>query len=219
MTLEANIGKHRDDFLRKLFTEGEYCEELFRKLCKEGCSDEDLASLLFGVCTLAVGDRRGLIVLDRTNKISTAQVRRLAKDLRSLADLVDGVNKTSLNPKLDILSAPADASRDPTRKYVARLYDMLPSVMRVYSMHLEHFSKFNRALLKRLTVMHFLTLRLLLYVEESTGGPRYEDTSNLLIAGFLTAGGAEDKVPTFFTPDALAKLKQRTAKFGLSSRS
>ena len=124
---KANTHKHRDDFLKKLFAEGEYCKELFRKLCKEGCSDEDLASLLFVVCTISVGDRKGLIDLGR---ISMPQVRRLAKDLRSLAELVDRVNKTSLNPKLDLLAAPTDANRDPTTKvgdsplrYASRHYE------------------------------------------------------------------------------------------------
>jgi hypothetical protein len=72
--------------------------------------------------------------------------------------------------------------------------------------------------LKRLTLSHLNTLRLLLYVEESTGSPRYEDMSNLLVGGFAVAGGAEDDLPKFFSADALAKLKQRTAKLGLTSR-
>jgi hypothetical protein len=126
--------KHVNDFLVRLFTMGGYCEELFRKLCREGCSDEELAGLLFAVCTIAVADRSGLIDL---GKISMPQVRRLAKDLQSLAGLVRRVNETSLNPKLDILAAPTDVSRDPVRKYIARLYDMLPETMMVYSVHLD----------------------------------------------------------------------------------
>jgi hypothetical protein len=204
-----------NDFLVRLFTMGGYCEELFRKLCREGCSDEELAGLLFAVCTIAVADRSGLIDL---GKISMPQVRRLAKDLQSLAGLVRRVNETSLNPKLDILAAPTDVSRDPVRKYIARLYDMLPETMMVYSVHLDRFSRFNRALLKRMTITHLNALRLLLYIEERTGSPRYEDISNLLTAGFLAARGADRDIPKLFTAEALAKLKQRTSGFGLTSR-
>jgi hypothetical protein len=42
--------------------------------------------------------------------------------------------------------------------------------------------------------------------------------SNLLNGGFLAAGGMEESIPEFFTVDALAKLKQRTTKFDLTSR-
>src|SRR5207249_8457908 len=61
------------------------------------------------------------------------------------------------------------------------------------SCHLEHFSKFKRALLKRLTFPKLLTLELLLYIDECTSAPRYDDISNLLTSGFLVAGGREDR--------------------------
>ncbi len=208
----------RDKFLKKLFVAGNYCEKLFHKLCKDGCSPEDLAVLLFATCTVAVGCSQGLIDF---GELSTEEVRRLARDLRSLASRVSHLNKTSQNPKIEILSnisAVPDTDRDALRKYVARHYDMLPGIMNVYAFHLEHFLELRSRLLKRMTHTHFDVLRLLLYVEERTGNPRYEDISNLLTAGFTAAGGSEGAMPRFFTIDALTKLKQRTAKFGLTSR-
>jgi hypothetical protein len=203
-------------FLKRLFARGKVYEELFNSICKAGCDAETLGGLLFAVCTIAVANREGFLDL---GDMSAAQLKRLTKDLRSLADLVERVNRTRLNPAIDILVAPPDPDRGPIRKHVASLYDRLPGIMRAYSFHLERFSKFTKALLKRLTFVHFLTLRLLLYIEESTGSPRYENMSDLLTGGFLVAGGAEDALPKFFSGDALAKLKQRTAKFGLTSRS
>ena len=140
------------------------------------------------------------------------------EDLRSIADRVDDVNKTPLNPKLDVLAAPTDASRDSARQYVARLYDMLPGFMRLYSRHLERFYPLSRAVLKQLTSTQIRSLDLVLYIEQSTGHPRYEDAANLLQGGFLAIGGAEERIPECFSADALAKLKQRTAKFRLNSR-
>lgn len=209
------MPKSRDIFLQKLFARGKVFDELFNNICQAGCDAEILGNLLSAICTIAMAEQEGFLDL---GNISTAQRKRLTKDLLSLADLVERVNLTRLNPKLDILAAPPDAGRDPIRKHVAGLYDKLPFIMRLYSFHLERFSKFTRALLKRLTFIHLETLRLLLYVQENTGSPRYEDLSNLLTSGFLAAGGAEDAIPKFFTADALAKLKQRTAKFGLTSR-
>ena len=209
------VREHSHVFLKRLFASGMVYEKSFNKISKAGCDAETLGGLLFWVCTIAVGDRRGFLDL---GDISTPRWKRLAKDLLSLADLVERVNRTRLNPKLDLLAAPPDAVRDPTRQHVARLYDVLPGLMRMYAFHLEHFSKFTKALLKRLTFVHLETLRLLLYVEESTGSPRYEDMSDLLTGGFLAAGGVEESIPEFFGADALAKLKQRTTKFGLTSR-
>jgi hypothetical protein len=202
-------------FLKKLFSRGAVYEELFDKMVKDGCDPEILAGLLFGACIIATGDREGFL---DPRDISTAQLKRLSRDLLSLANLVERVNRSRLNPKIDILSAPSDITRVPIRKAMVYLYDKLPFTMRAYSIHLQRFLKLSRALLKRLTFVHFEVLRLLLYVEEVTGRPRYENISDLLTGGFLVAGGIEDNVPEFFSVEALAKLKQRTAKFGLTSR-
>jgi hypothetical protein len=210
----AQTRKH-SVFLRRLFARGKVYEDLFDSICNAGCDAKNLSLLLSAVCTIAGAYRGGFL---DPGDISTTQLKRLTRDLLSLADLVERVNHTRLNPKRDILAAPPDADRDPIRKHMAYLYDKLPFIMRVYSFHLGRFSKFSRALLKRLTFVHLETLRLLLYIEESTGRPRYDDISNLLTTGFLVAGGTEDSIPEFFSADALAKLKQRTSKFGLTSR-
>jgi hypothetical protein len=215
VSVDAKTRTRIDGFLRKLFVKGNYCKELFHKLCKDGCCADDLGGLLFAVCTITRGYSDGLICLGEP---SAKEIKQLVRDLGALANLVARVNRSPLNPKFGLLALPTDLNKDPARKHVARLYDMLPGLMRAYSFHLQQFAKFNRALLKRLTHAHFETLRLLLYIEESTGSPHYEDVSNLLTAGYLAAGGAANDVPKFFTADALAKLKQRTKHFGINSR-
>jgi hypothetical protein len=206
---------HRRVFLKKLFARGIVYEQLFNKLSRAGCDSETLVRLLFRVCTIAVSFREEFLDL---GDISTGDLKRLTRDLLALAELVERVNRTLLHPKIDILSSPPDTGRDPVRKHMAYLYDKLPFTMRVYSVHLERFSKVSRAILKRMTLAHFETLRVLLYVKERTGRPRYDDLSNLLTAGFLAVGGSEGNIPEFFSADALAKLMQRTLKFGLTSR-
>jgi hypothetical protein len=54
-------------------------------------------------------------------------------------------------------------------------------------------------------------------IEDATGSPSYEDTANLLTAGFLASGGVEKRIPKLFSADALAKLKQRADKIGLTA--
>ncbi len=166
------------DFIQKLFAESQSSQELLRKLCDAGCDKDDLARLLYAVSTFAVPAVRRLL----PKEPSTVDVRRLAIDLRSLADRVEPLNRTPLNPKLDLLCAPPDTKRDPLRKHMAHLYEILPGVMRVYSSHLETFAKVSRKLRKRRTFLHNEVLRLLLYVKERTGRPRYGELSELLNA-------------------------------------
>jgi hypothetical protein len=56
-----------------------------------------------------------------------------------------------------------------------RTVSLLRGVMQTYSVHLEQFLKFSKANLKRMTVAHPYALKLLRYLQESTGGPRYDD--------------------------------------------
>jgi hypothetical protein len=210
MPIGKRTREHQDWFLKELFARSGLNKQLFNKLCAAGCNAEHLAGLLFAVCTIAVHDRgRPIAVGD----ISSRELRRLPTSLRSLADLLERVNKTGLAPKIDLLSARPDLNRDPARKAMVRLYDMLPGTMRVYSCHLELFSGFKRTLLKRLTLIQLLTVDLLLYLAQCTGGPNYNNASQLLTEGFLVVGGSEISIPKFFSTEALAQLNRRTAKF------
>jgi hypothetical protein len=208
VSLDANSRKLLDLFQKKLFRHGA-CEESFSKLCENGCSKQDLALLLFAASTAAVAGQSELL---DTGGLSTVQLTRLRRDLISIAGLVERVNSSVLNPKFDLLWAPPDVARDPLRETLARLYDILPRIMQTYAAHLDQFSKFTKANLKRMTFAHFYALKLLRYTQEHTGKPRYDDSANLLTSGFLAAGGAEDNLPGFFTAEALAKLNQRTVK-------
>jgi hypothetical protein len=181
-------------------------------LCNAGCQKEDFAGLLFAVCTVAPLQPFRTNLIDLSG-VSKAELKRLPKALRSLADLIRRVNETPLAPAHDLLPHIPTDSKEPRHmkaQMVVRFYRMLPGIMFAYGTHLERFAKFNRRMLKRLTSNHLHTMRLLRYVEECTGSPKYEDLANLLTQGFLAAGGPEDSIPKFFTADALAKLHQRS---------
>lgn len=207
LSTNQKTQKKIEDFLKRLFAVDKTCKESFQKLSKLGCSEPDLAAGIYFVCHSALL----LSLRKRPYELSKPEVRRLATDLRALADRVDSVNGTPLSPKLDLLCAPPDPDRDPKRKHWARLYENLPGLMRAYSFHLERFAAFSTALRKRKTAAHFDTVRLLMYTNECTDQPQYESVSSLLTAGFLVAGGTEESLPAFFSADALAKLYQRTA--------
>lgn len=209
MSPAANLSELPEFFEKRIFTYPR-SKELFSNLCENGCSQNDLATLLLAVSTYAIAKRDEPLL--NSGGLSTSQLARLRRELIWVGGMVDRVNNSTLNPTFDILLAPPDASRQALRETTARLYDMLPKLMQVYSMHLEQFSKFTKANLRRLTVTHYYALRLLRYIQEKTGSPRYDDTANLLIAGFLAVGGAQSNIPKFFTAEALTKLNQRTAK-------
>ncbi len=212
MTADSTYDQLRT-FQRKLFKRGVFVERTFGKLCEGGCDPERLLGFLFVVSVLAAhGDLA-------SHRVGSAEVKKLTKGLLSLADLVERVNSTSLNPKIDLISAPKDHQRDPVRAQVAKFYDMLPAIMRVYSLHLKRYVVFHRSLFKRMRSVHFETVQLLIFAEKSTGSPRYNDISELITEGYFAVGGSESLLPAFFSADGLAKLKQRTAKFRLTPRS
>lgn len=80
---------------------------------------------------------------------------------------------------------------------------------------LEATSESKRRAVKRLTMNHFHALQFLLYVEESTGSPHYDDVASLLDGGFWAAAGPQAEPPKFFTAEALAKLRKRDAHLGM----
>lgn len=206
------IGK----FLGKLFERNRCCKSLFYGLCRKGCSPIDLAGLLWVTSVFAVGNSEGRL---DTGDPSDKEVKDLAEELQKLANIVARVNQSSLNPKIWLRALQPDDNPDTPIKNVGRLYDHMPKLMKGYAIHLDRLRSFRKKVFKRLDIVHSTTLRLLLYMQESTGNPRYEDITNLLTEGFFAEGGDEAKLPTFFTADALAKLKQRTTHFGFNSRS
>jgi hypothetical protein len=212
MAYSDRASKDRDLFLKKLFSRGNYFEQLFQKLCDRGCSPNKLGSLLFAVCTIAAfAPRKSLTDLPA---ISDSEVKQLPRRLRSVADLVERMNRTGLAPADEIMAAlPRSGKSAPNMPTImTRLYRMLPGIMLVYAAHLERFSKSSRRLLKRLTLTHLNTLTLLEYVKKSTGKPQYEPISSLLEEGFVAAGGSEDAIPRLFSAAALAKQNQRAAR-------
>lgn len=158
MSTNAHFRESSRGFLKKLFARGPVHEHSFNDICKAGCDAEALGCLLNAVCIIAVGQSRGRVHL---GEISPAQLKRLTRDLRSLADRVERLNRTTLNPKYELLAAPPDAGRDPMRKNFVDLYDGLPNIMRFYSFHVERFERLSRAITKRLRFTHWYTFRLL----------------------------------------------------------
>jgi hypothetical protein len=142
--------------------------------------------------------------------ISKAQLKALPKKLRTIADMIDKLNSTVFAPANDIKRAPFDAQRQIARDYMIRRYESLPGYLRVYSWHLESFSKLSRQTAKRLTMGHVLAIQAIRYVEDRTGSPHYADLSNLLEQGWLVAGRTEI-TPRFLSAEGLTKLYRRWA--------
>ena len=183
------------------------CDLLLSDLSKAGCSEERLTSLLFSACVAA--NSKPIRLLD-TAGLSAVQLKGFQRDLLHVGRLVNRVNKTSLSPKFDLKWAAPIVEKDSLRTTFERLYDMLPRIMQAYAVHLEQFAKFNRQILRRLTFAQYYALKLLQYVHETTGSPRYQNAADLLAVGFPALAGAKVKVPNSFSADALTKLYQRT---------
>jgi hypothetical protein len=183
------------------------CALLLSDLCKAGCSEERLTSLLLNASMAA--NAEPIRLLD-TAGLSTAHLKALKRDVLRIASLVNRVNKTSSSPKFDLKWASPSAEHDSLRVIAERLYDMLPGMMQAYAVHLERFAEFNRKILRRLTLAQYRALQLLRYVHETTGNPRYQVAADLLAGAFSALAGANVEVPKFFSFDALTKLYQRT---------
>ena len=213
----ARLREGTGAFLKQLFAHGHYLEESFRKICDDGCSREEFGTLLYVLCLVSsfrANSRyfpRGQERLVNSGNISKSQLKALPKKMRAMADTIDSLNATILAPANDIKLAPYDAQRQIARKYMIRRYETLPGLLRVYSRHLERFSRFADRTLKRLTPGHLHAIELLRYVEDHTGSPHYEDISNLLEEGWRVAGRTES-TPRFLSAEGLAKLYQRRAE-------
>ena len=182
------------------------CRKLLSDLREDGCSEETLISLLLNASRAA--NAKPVKLFD-AGGLSTTQLSRLKRNLISVAALVDRVNKTAISPKFDLKWAPPDKDRDPLREAAGRLYEMLPGIMEAYAGQLEQFVSLNRTILRRLTFTHYYALKLLQYLHQETGRPRYEDAADLLSGGFVALAGGEADLPEIFNDDALSKLYQR----------
>ncbi len=207
----ARLREGTEAFLKQLFADGHYLELSFGKICADGCSQEEFGTLLYATC---LGGSphfpRGWKRLVNSGNISKSQLKALPKKMRAMADTIDSLNATILAPANDIKLAPYDAQRQPAREYMIRRYETLPAVLRIYSWHLERFSKFAKRTAKRLTLIHLHVIGLIRYVENQTGSPHYEDISNLLEQGWRVAGKTET-TPRFLSTAGLTKLYQRWA--------
>src|ERR1019366_3594284 len=50
---DTRLREGKEEFLRGLFSQGDYLEESFRKICIEGCSPEEFGTLLYAVCLIS----------------------------------------------------------------------------------------------------------------------------------------------------------------------
>jgi hypothetical protein len=209
----TRLRRGTDAFLKRLFVQGYYLEKSFCEICVD-CSAEEFGTYLYAVCLLSsvradsthfpLGQER----IVNSGNVSKSKLRALPKRMRVVADAIDSLNATILNPANDITLMPPDAQRQIARDYMIRRYETLPGLLRFYSWHLERFSKSAVQSLKRLTFGHVLAVELVRYVEDHTGTPHYEDLSNLLEQGWLVVGKT-GSVPSFLSTEGLAKLYQR----------
>ena len=211
------LRRETNAFLKQLFARGYYLEEFFGKLCDGGCSREEFGTLLYSLCLVSSfrADSRyfsgGQKRLVNSGNISKSQLKALPRKMRAMADTIDSLNATILAPANDIKLAPHDAQRQIAREYVIRRYETLPAVLRIYSWHLERFSKFAARTAKRLMPGHVHAIELIRYVEDHTGSPHYEAMANLIEQGWRVAGKTES-TPRFLSAVGLTKLYQRWAE-------
>jgi len=212
--------KSTGNFKEKLFAKGAHYEECFRRICDAGCPPEEFGQLLWATCMLI--SFRSIPLINGGN-LSKAQLKSLPKKLRALAATIKALNGTPLAPGNEVKFmpyAPEGSHARAAREYLVKRYEMLPGMLMVYSCHIERFSKIARDICKRLTGGHILAIKIMHYVEDRTGSPRYADLAELLEQGCLTEGRQIDCVPKFLTTEGLAKLYQRwgSAVIGSTNR-
>jgi hypothetical protein len=201
--------ENTEGFLRELFAKGRYFEKSFSNLCEAGCPAKEFGRRLWATCVIM---SLGSIPLINGGKLSKAQLRRLPTRLRALAEIIHSLNATSLAPANEAKAAPYNPQGQPAREYLIRRYEMLPGMLNVYASHLERFSNLARKAVKRLTLGHVVVIKMLRYVEERTGTPRYAEMADLLQQGCFIVERTKS-TPKFLSAEALAKMYQRSSKY------
>jgi len=205
-------ARFREEFLQKLFAGGEVYRQSFDKLCTHGCRRDHLGNLLFAICTISRFGQSKLrdSGVSKVTETGESDLDNLPQQLRSMADTLDRISKTILAPQAHLPEATKDRGTLSRQRTTARLYRLLPAIIRAYSLDLEALLEAAPKALKNLTMNHVLVANLLAYVEDSAGRPYYNDVSNLLIGGFsATLDHPDSDLPEFFDPEALAKLRKR----------
>jgi hypothetical protein len=208
---KAVASESTDKFLKKLFANGAHLEECFHRICNAGCPTEEFGQLLWATCMLMSFQS---VPLFNGGNLTKAQLKGLPKRMRALAEIIEALNATPLTPGNEVKfmpDAPKGTSAQAARKYLVQRYEMLPRMLNFYSYHLERFTRIVRKSLKRLTTAHVSAIRVLRYVEDCTGSPRYGELAELLEQGCLISliAGKEESVPRFLTAEGLAKLYHR----------
>jgi hypothetical protein len=224
----TRLSEEMNSFLKQLFAQGRFLEESFGRICRDGCPREEFGTLLYVHCLVSSfredpdhfpRDRKRLV---NSGNIPKSQLKSVPRRMRAVADTIESINATILAPANDIKLAPYDAQRQIAREYLIRRYETLPGILRLYSWHLEKFSKFASRTAKRITPGQVNAVELVRYVEDHTGSPHYEDVSNLLDQGWRVAGrrlarrrdaGEPQSTPRFLSTAGLTKLYQRWAKY------
>jgi hypothetical protein len=122
-------------FLQKLFENGRYLEDSFRRLCADGCSAEVLRTQLYATSFISafmsnpewVPPGRELLV--NSGNVSQAKLDALPKKLRAVADTIEELNDTVVAPTNEIkFSPPFDSKHQNMCKFMIRQYEILPQV-------------------------------------------------------------------------------------------
>ncbi len=206
--LNSVAQKSMEVFLQKLFAKGPHFEQSFKKICDSGCPRHEFGPLLWATCFLI---SFGSTPLVNAGNLTKAQLKGLPKRIQALAGIIKRLNATPLAPSNEVLFmpyAPEGTRAKAARDYLVQRYEMLPGMMMAYSYHIERLAKIARGTMKRLTTAHVSAIRVVLYVEDHTGSPRYGELAELLEQGCLIEGKARS-VPRFLTAEGLAKVCQR----------
>src|SRR5690348_12798044 len=94
-------------FRSELNSMGKQGQGQFKKLCRDGCNAEKLTSLLLAACTSARANRGQLKLFGNLDK---GRVKKLSRDLQSLAAAVERLNESPLSLHADLLASVASGA-------------------------------------------------------------------------------------------------------------